>query len=259
LTDVVTRFNHQQTLILSQHFTVLRRLADLIQAGVLTVNDGAMKRLASMLTEPPTAPEIAPFHPLTNLARFALLERVAFVPKNGSKTLVPVTTDTQRTYERTEVVAVKDDGTVAVMPVLREGWQMVAHTQEGSFTEADCADFAKRYRLPDLPTIDQVVAKPKRQRILEALAWWEEAIAERTGNTLRAFQRDDLLRLLFKGYGVLAWDPGLGKTLAGYLFALTAITAGLAKPRVVIVAPQDLIPQWLFEARKFFGVDFANE
>jgi hypothetical protein len=259
LADVVTRFNHQQTLILSQHFVLLQRLFDLIQSGALVVNDGAMKRLAPMLTEPPTEPAIAPFHPLTNLARFALLERVAFVPKNGSKTLVPVTTDTQRTYERTEVVAVKDDGTVAVMPVLREGWQMVAHTQEGSFTEADCADFAKRYRLPDLPTIDQVVAQPKRQRILEALAWWEEAIAERTGNTLRAFQRDDLLRLLFKGYGVLAWDPGLGKTLAGYLFALTAITASLAKPRVVIVAPQDLIPQWLFEARKFFGADFANE
>jgi len=73
------------------------------------------------------------------------------------------------------------------------------------------------------------------------------------------FQREDIVKLLTKRFGILAWDPGCGKTIGGLTFALGALAIGDCAPRVLVVAPQDLIPQWFAEIGKFFGAEFASE
>jgi len=65
----------------------------------------------------------------------------------------------------------------------------------------------------------------------------------------REFQRDDLARLLCRGNGVLAWEQGLGKMLGALAWH---ITRGFK--RILLIVPQDLIPQWTTEAESKFGI-----
>lgn len=65
----------------------------------------------------------------------------------------------------------------------------------------------------------------------------------------REFQKDDLARLCCRPGAVLAWEQGLGKMIGGLAYAI--VRGGR---RVLIVAPGDLIPQWVAEARDKFGV-----
>lgn len=87
------------------------------------------------------------------------------------------------------------------------------------------------------------VARAKRQL---------EQIAAEHGFTYKPFQLEDLARLAVKGSGVLAWEQGLGKSLAQMSLAELCVRRG-AQDAVLIVCPQDLIPQWQREAAKFFG------
>jgi SNF2 family DNA or RNA helicase len=77
-------------------------------------------------------------------------------------------------------------------------------------------------------------------------------IANDYGFTLKEFQTEDIARLLFKQSGLLAWEQGLGKTLAGLVFAEACIRLG-AEDKALIIVPQDLIPQWQREVEHFFG------
>ena len=70
----------------------------------------------------------------------------------------------------------------------------------------------------------------------------------------KPFQKEDMARLMVKGDGLLAWEQGLGKTLAGLSFFKAHEALGNVKTGLVI-APQDLIPQWRAEAKKFYGLD----
>lgn len=68
----------------------------------------------------------------------------------------------------------------------------------------------------------------------------------------RAFQREDLARLLLKHGGLLSWEQGLGKTLGGLAFARAAVQLG-AEDKALFIVPQDLVPQWQRECRRFFN------
>ncbi len=72
------------------------------------------------------------------------------------------------------------------------------------------------------------------------------------GFRLKNFQKDHLSRLLTKGRGMLAHEQGLGKTLMMMTLAEASVRLG-AEPKVLIISPQDLIPQWGRESAKFFG------
>ena len=70
----------------------------------------------------------------------------------------------------------------------------------------------------------------------------------------KKFQLEDLARLSVKRRGVLAWKQGLGKTLAGLSWIELMTRLGQDR-KALIVCPQDLIPQWLEEAKLFFGYE----
>lgn len=82
------------------------------------------------------------------------------------------------------------------------------------------------------------------------------------GLALKEYQRDDIARLLTKDRAILAWEQGLGKSPGGLTFSMAASFAfaqskGKELP-TLIIAPQDLIPQWKAEARKFYGIELTH-
>jgi hypothetical protein len=88
------------------------------------------------------------------------------------------------------------------------------------------------------------------------LAEIEREIQERVpGFRFRWFQPRDTARLLFKSGGVLAWEQGLGKTLAMGAFVRGLEKAGeLGDDCALFVMPQDLsAPQFSDAMMQFFG------
>lgn len=80
-----------------------------------------------------------------------------------------------------------------------------------------------------------------------------EMISAENGFTFKEFQKDHLSRLLTKGRGMLAHEQGLGKTLMLMALAEATVRIHGAEDVALFVAPQDLLPQWAREAKKFFG------
>ncbi|WP_170178770.1 helicase-related protein [Solirubrobacter pauli] len=70
------------------------------------------------------------------------------------------------------------------------------------------------------------------------------------------FQVEDLARMLVKRSGLLAWEQGLGKSLGLMALAIALDWLGV-QPAALFVVPQDLIPQWQDEAKRFFGREFT--
>lgn len=81
-----------------------------------------------------------------------------------------------------------------------------------------------------------------------------ECMAPR-GQRFKAFQVEDLARLLVKGKGPLAWDTGCGKTLGQLAWAEACRRYWRCQNAALFVMPQDLLEQFRGEAEKFFGRD----
>lgn len=99
-----------------------------------------------------------------------------------------------------------------------------------------------------LHTSDQIHAN--------SVAWMEEHEGEKNYDPirLRRFQVEGCAAMLTKGSGLLAYDPGLGKTVMGATLHKTLVNQGKAKDTLLIIAPQDLHVQWIESCQRFFGV-----
>ncbi len=84
-----------------------------------------------------------------------------------------------------------------------------------------------------------------------------DELERENGFGFKEFQKDHLSRLLTKRRGLLAHEQGLGKTLMLMACAEVSIRLG-AENKVLFVCPQDLIPQWKREAKKFFGRELIH-
>lgn len=71
---------------------------------------------------------------------------------------------------------------------------------------------------------------------------------------LDEWQCEDLARLITKGSGILGWEQGGGKSLGGATLIHACWERGAAR-KGLIVCPQDLIPQWKRELKRFYGVE----
>ena len=82
---------------------------------------------------------------------------------------------------------------------------------------------------------------------------WEETHSVSKPFSTRDFQVSDIARLVFKEFGVCAWEQGLGKTVGALAF-YRAATQLRASKKLLITCPGDLIPQWIRECERFLGV-----
>jgi SNF2 family DNA or RNA helicase len=259
--DIVYRLNGQNVSVLATDRTKLVFLLQCIKFGVLCASNEDLVKLVN-LKNAAVSPAKAPLLPLSLRARFALLddEDGALVDKSTNE-LVPVTVFPRTRTERTEVLMVNDDGSVEWAPVERTHTELVAFLPEkyspDHYFESDVFELAERFELPDVPTVEKVDRK-RAQKAEQAVDMIADILSQQ-GQKLFQFQREDIVKLLTKRFGILAWDPGCGKTIGGLTFALGALAIGDCVPRVLVVAPQDLIPQWFAEIGKFFGAEFAAE
>jgi len=265
LSDFVYQFNKQDYRVFRNNITDADRLVQLIRNKVLIADPSVLKALMNLRTELTTTLAIAPIHKASPLAKMAELLRIpnpSVVHKETGE-VVPITLIHRNQSEFGEVLTFHEDGTVELTKVERLHRKLFAYPSErdglerSSFSEDEIDEFVKHFELPEIPTVTEI-APDRVKRAAEVVDMIESVIKDSTGKNLLNFQRDDLVRLLAKGFGILGWDPGLGKTLAGLVFALGAVALG-AKPRVLIVCPQDLVQQWFREIKKFFGQEFADQ
>jgi hypothetical protein len=92
---------------------------------------------------------------------------------------------------------------------------------------------------------------------METLNAVEERYLIPRGFAFKRYQKDDLARVGMKGRAVLAHEQGMGKTLEGLAFVMAEREKAGKDVPALIVAPQDLIPQWQAEAKKFYGVELV--
>lgn len=85
----------------------------------------------------------------------------------------------------------------------------------------------------------------------ESYATWKNRLKklETSHLTFRDFQLDDMARFQIRGSGVCGWEQGLGKMLFGL-----AVAKSRGVKRALVIAPQDLIPQWTAEAASKLGI-----
>ncbi len=261
ITELVYRYHGQNPKVLAENPTDLQRLLSFLESGALSADKATIQLLFQLKFKIGTSLPRAPFIPPSPLARFAELLRSPEIFERADGRVVKVTALSRTKTERTEVLTLHEDGVVSFAPVERYHTKLVAYLPRGydpdAYTEDEIEALTQKFELPWVPTAFEVAPKAA-QRAQDALSVIEDIIKDRTGRQLFAFQRHDIAALLTKGYGILGWDPGLGKTIAGLCFALGAIHLG-AKPRVLIVCPQDLVVQWLREVEKFFGAELAGE
>lgn len=259
--EFVYRFDGQNYKLLRNNVADRNKLVALVNDGYLVCDERTFELLNRLSLEPNVTIANAPFNEPSLLARFAALADSGAVIDRSTGRQIPVTVWERQRHEIAEVLTVLEDGSVEYAQVQRTHRKLAAslpvNRSKHTYFEDEADLMAREFELPMIPTIAEI-APNRLKQAHEVIDSIESIMRERTGHSLMAFQREDLARLLAKGFGILAWDPGCGKTIAGLLFAIGAIMMG-AKPRVLVVAPQDLIPQWFREMRKFFGNEFADE
>jgi hypothetical protein len=122
------------------------------------------------------------------------------------------------------------------------------------FDIPDPGDVATRY--PDEVTANLALLDQIEQEMIDNADGWDERndVPEHKRFTgFRAFQKQDLARLLVKEDGFLAWEQGLGKTVGGLAFIRAHELRGSVRQQSLIVCPKDLIPQWTRETERLLG------
>ena len=106
---------------------------------------------------------------------------------------------------------------------------------------------------PHVPDLEQ-----ERPRALEAARKAVQEVEAEHQFELADWQREDIARAVVTGRVMLAWAQGGGKSLGSIVFQLACEKLGAPKLALFIV-PQDLVPQWREEAKRFgqtfIGID----
>ena len=196
-----------------------------------------------------------PVKPQMRLGFIADLERLHCVKDDPERAFLfgedyPLQTRTRVETEYTEQLVTTRAGDREVRDVRRE--RKLLEITVGSQTFDESPD-AIAYLLEhfDIPDPGDLASRYPRE-IERAKAVLQQIASER-GFRYKPFQLDDLARLVVKGSGVLAWEQGLGKTVGQLSFAEAAHRYHGCQDCALFVIPQDLLPQWQREARKFFG------
>ncbi|MBN8868006.1 MAG: DEAD/DEAH box helicase [Solirubrobacterales bacterium] len=172
------------------------------------------------------------------------------------------TTSEERPYE-------KRDGTHEIREFRTKRRVLEIRIGEHAFSEArtDVQFLLEHFEIPDPGDIaDQMPAEVERAReVLDQLTadhdWIEKELAWKgltdpeTGEEV-LWQKEDLARIIVKGRAILGWEQGGGKSLGLLSLALGAMEFHGLQKCMLMVIPQDLLPQWAREAKRFYGIEF---
>ncbi len=241
------------------YFALNRRewtgLLALEDSGSLTIDPALKETVSEVLVEADR--QICPLYPIKPQQRLGFLEDTESIQccmddperKFHKGESYPVSAQSRVTSAKYTEPKLDKDGELVEVEKLREWKVLEIRIGDHEFTESteDIQYIVDHFSLPDPG--DVASRFPKDMKAMFAIL---DGIESRGDWKFRAFQREDLARLLIKRGGLLSWEQGLGKTLGGLAFAKAAVQLG-AEDKVLFIVPQDLVPQWQRECRRFFN------
>ena len=271
----VEGFNNKALSYLALNLRDWRLIEGFARDGVLTLDpaliDAAEKALAEVDRELCPLYEVRPQMRLGFLEELDRIRCIRSDPERGFREgeSYPISTRSQIHSSKDERPYEKRDGTMEVRTFIKHRKLLKITIGGEEFDEhKDSIEYLlERFEIPDPGHIgERFPEEMARARAIldsfpERFGWAEKGISwkdlEREDGEIEVWQREDLVRMIVKGSGaLLGWEQGGGKTLGLTALALGAIEYwGLAN-QAMFVVPQDLIPQWRREVRKFFDLDF---
>jgi hypothetical protein len=256
----VQRLNNQASGYFALQLREWRRITDLVQQGVLTIEPALQEHVSGIIGAAETL--ITPLYPVRVQQRLGFLDDQDSIkclvadPEKGflAGEHYPVSVESQVTVSKDERIIENRDCEPELRKFEQERKYLKITIGEHEFDEdtQSIRYLTEHFEMPDPKHIgvrapEQVKANRKLLREIAADYGWRKK-----GLAFKRFQLDNLARLLVKGSGLVAWEMGLGKTLAQMVLAEASIRQG-AENKVLLVIPQDLLAQTQREAEKWFG------
>jgi hypothetical protein len=258
----IERLNGQPPTYFALNLREWRRLCDLAEEGLVTLQPAVTDAVAVATEEAEQA--VCPLYEVRPQQRLAFLDDLDSIlcvkadPERGFEVGERYSLATSSEVEVTQAERPhhKRDGDVEIRRYEHEAKVLRIQIGGHAFNEskADVDYLLDHFELPDPG--DLATRYPD---LVEAARRTLGDLAERNGfefktSEVEDWQREDLARLVVKGSGLLCWEQGGGKSLGGATLIHAAWERGAAR-KGLIVCPQDLIPQWKREIRRFYGED----
>jgi hypothetical protein len=258
----VERLHGQPPTYFALNLREWRRLCALAEEEVVSIEPALGEAVATATQEAEQA--VCPLYAVRPQQRLAFLDDldsircIASDPERGFEAgeRYPLETSSDITVTHAERPHQKRDGDVEVRKYEHEAKVLRVEIDGHRFNEsaADVAYLLEHFELPDpgdLGTRFPAAVESARATLC--------GLAERNGFEFKTseteeWQMEDLARLLVKGSGLLCWEQGGGKSLGGATLIHAAWERG-AERKGLIVCPQDLIPQWKAEVKRFYGCE----
>ena len=256
----VERLNGQPPTYFALNLREWRQLCALAEDDALTLEPALREAVAAATAEAEQA--ICPLYEVRPQQRLAFLDDldqvrcIAADPERGFEAgeRYPLTTSSDVQVTHSERSHHKRNGDVEIRKYEHEAKVLRVDIDGHVFNEsaADVAYLLEHFELPDPGDLgtrfpDQV---EDARAVLRGLA--ERHDFEFKTSDAEDWQLEDLARLVVKGSGVLGWEQGGGKSLGGATLIHACWQRGAAR-KGLIVCPQDLVPQWKREIRRFYG------
>ena len=243
-----------------------RRLQNVIDSDLITMGPEARAKVETIVKDAAAvACPIYPIEPQQRLAYIQDLENLTCIkddPERGYVTggSYPVDVSTEiDSRERSETKVVSGELKTFVFRADYKVLKIMVGgeiPQRFSETKEDIDYLLDHFDIPDPGDVST--------RYPDEIERWRAVIRQvqssrmTQGTSARPFQVEDIARLLFKGSGVLSWEQGGGKTFGSMLAVAAFQATGQADGNSLFIVPQDLIPQWREECRRFFGRDLVH-
>jgi hypothetical protein len=258
----IERLNGQPPTYFALNLREWRRLCNLAEEGVVTVQPAVNGAVAEATEEAERV--VCPLYEVRPQQRLAFLDDL--------DSILCIRADAERGFEAGERYPLATSSEVAVShaerPHHKRGGDVEIRRYEqeakvlridiggNAFNEskADVDYLLEHFELPDPGDI-----ATRYPELVEAARATLGDLAERNGFEFKTsetedWQLEDLARLIVKGSGLLCWEQGGGKSLGGATLIHAAWERGAAH-KGLVVCPQDLIPQWKREIKRFYGED----
>lgn len=249
-----------------------KELLALAEDGVVTLQPGLVEKVQRAIADAEL--QLCPLYPLPPQMRLGWLQDLDQIrcirsdPERGFRAgasyPISVSSDIRLTIHPRPVEAANGD--IEVRRYEREALVLKVRVGSGTdahdFTESpeDISRLIEHFEIPDPGDLGSRFPEQlaEARQLLRDLAE-EHGFQYRTSpeEEDRDWQVEDLARLIVRGRGELCWEQGGGKSLGG-LSLIHAMWERGARRQALIVTPQDLIPQWRAEARRFFHTDLIH-
>lgn len=254
------RLNGQPPTYFALNLREWRQLRALAAEEALTLEPALCEAVATATVEAEKA--VCPLYEVRPQQRLGFLDDldsilcVASDPERGFEAgeRYPLTTSSDVQITSAERAVQKRNGDIEVRKYEHESKVLRVEIDGQRFNESaeHVAYLLRHFELPDPG--DLAVRFPEQieaaRAVLRTLAERHEFEFKRSEK--EDWQLEDLARLVVKGSGVLGWEQGGGKSLGGATLIHAQWERGAAR-KALIVCPQDLVPQWKREIKRFYG------